>query len=56
MKLEEEIGEKIMDSPLRRAREYASSIAGSPSPIKRIVRKGTFEFHISPEKGELQIE
>ena len=56
MKLEEEIGEKILDSPLRRAREYASSIAGSPSPIKRIVRKGTFEFQISPEKGEPYIE
>ena len=52
VKLEEEIGEKILDSPLRRAREYASSIAGSPSPIKRIVRKGTFEFQISPEKAE----
>ena len=42
VKLEEEIGEKILDSPLRRAREYALGIAGSPSPVKRIVRKGTF--------------
>lgn len=41
-RLEEEIGEKILDSPLRRAREYALNIAGSPSPVKRIVRKGTY--------------
>ena len=27
-KLEEEMGEKIIDSPLRRAREYAQNIAG----------------------------
>ena len=50
VKLEEEIGEKILDSPLRRAREYAQTIAGSPSPIKRIVTKGTYNFEISPEK------
>jgi len=50
VKLEAEIGEKIIDSPLRRAREYACNIAGSPSPIRRIVRKGTFEFSISPQK------
>ena len=36
-KLEEELGEKIIDSPLRRAREYACSIAGSPSPVRRMV-------------------
>ena len=56
MKLEEEIGEKILDSPLRRAREYALTIAGSPSPAKRIVRKGTFQFEISPEKTELNVQ
>ena len=50
VKLEEEIGEKVIDSPLRRAREYACSIAGSPSPVRRIVTKGTYEFSISPEK------
>ena len=56
MKLEGEIGEKILDSPLRRAREYAQTIAGSPSPIKRIVTKGTFQFEISPEKaGSLEV-
>lgn len=49
VRLEEEIGEKIIDSPLRRAREYACTLAGSPSPVRRIVRKGTFEFSISPE-------
>jgi len=49
VKLEEEMGEKIIDSPLRRAREYVCGIAGSPSPIRRIVRKGTYEFSISPE-------
>lgn len=49
--LEEEIGEKIIDSPLRRAREYAQGIAGaSASPIKRIIKKNEYEFHISPEK------
>lgn len=37
VKLEEEIGEKIIDSPLRRAREYACTLAGSPSPVRRIV-------------------
>ena len=47
-KLEEELGEKIIDSPLRRAREYACSIAGSPSPVRRMVQKGTYEFSISP--------
>ena len=26
------------------------TIAGSPSPVKRIVKKGTFQFEISPEK------
>ena len=50
VKLELEIGEKIIDSPLRRARDYAMTIAGSPSPIKRIVTKGAFKFEISPEK------
>ena len=54
VKLEEEIGEKVIDSPLRRAREYACSIAGSPSPVRRIVTKGTFQFEISPEKTELR--
>ena len=44
LKLEKEIGEKLIDSPLRRAREYACNIAGSPSPKHRLVRKGTFEF------------
>ena len=43
-----------MDSPLRRAREYAQTIAGSPSPIRRIVTKGTFQFEISPEKTQLE--
>ena len=52
-KLEQEIGEKILDSPLRRAREYAQTIAGSPSPIKRIVTRGQFKFEISPEKTEV---
>ena len=47
-KLEEELGEKIIDSPLRRAREYACSIAGSPSPVRHMVQKGTYEFSISP--------
>ena len=54
-KLEKEIGEKILDSPLRRAREYAQSIAGSPSPIRRIVTKGTFSFEISPEKTTIEL-
>ena len=50
-KLEEEIGEKVVDSPLRRAREYACSLAGSPSPVRRVVQKGSYEFHISPDKS-----
>ena len=50
-KLEEEIGEKVIDSPLRRAREYACSLAGSPSPLRKVVKKGSYEFHISPEKS-----
>jgi len=54
-KLEEEIGEKILDSPLRRAREYAMSIAGSPSPLRRMVTKGTFSFEISPEKTTIEL-
>lgn len=55
VKLEAEIGEKIIDSPLRRAREYACNIAGSPSPMRRMIRKGTFEFSISPEKGQIEL-
>ena len=52
MRLEEEIGQKIMDSPLRRAREYACSIAGSPSPHRQMVRKGSYEFAISPTRAK----
>ena len=51
VRLEEEIGQKIIDSPLRRAREYACSLAGSPSPLRQIVKKGTYEFSISPSKA-----
>lgn len=62
-KLEKKLGEKIIDSPLRRAREYACSIAGSPSPCRHelkkgcncskhnAARKGSFEFSISPSKA-----
>ena len=39
-RLERESGEQIIDSPLRRAREYALSIANSPSPMKRFNRHG----------------
>ena len=56
VKLEEELGEKILDSPLRRAREYALNIAGSPSPVKRIVRKGTYQFEISPDKTAINLQ
>lgn len=53
--LEVEIGEKIIDSPLRRARDYANHLAGSPSPLKRIVTKGSFAFEISPEKSTIEL-
>lgn len=39
-RIERESGEQIIDSPLRRAREYALSIANSPSPMKRFLRDG----------------
>ena len=34
-----ESGENVVDSPLRRAREYALSIANSPSPVKRLLKE-----------------
>ena len=40
---------------MRRARTYAQNIAGSPSPIRKIVTKGTFNFEISPEKAEIEL-
>ena len=36
--------EELIDSPLRRAREYAISLGGSPSPLKKIKSKDTFGF------------
>jgi len=47
-----ESGEQIIDSPLRRAREYAMGLANSPSPVKHMKNKlGLCEsFEISPER------
>ena len=41
-----------MDSPLRRAREYALSIANSPSPVKRMLKEGrqSIGSDCSPER------
>ena len=49
---EKESGEKVIDSPLRRAREYALSIANSPSPVKRLLkeRRNSAESPCSPER------
>ena len=50
--IERESGEQIIDSPLRRAREYALSIANSPSPVKRLLKEGrqSMGSDCSPER------
>ena len=47
-----ESGEQIIDSPLRRAREDASAIANSPSPVKRLKNNLglSMDFDSSPER------
>ena len=52
-KIEErkETGEECIDSPLRRAREYAMSIGYSPSPLRKKKNNlDSYGFQISPEK------
>ena len=55
----EKLGEEskdLIDSPLRRAREYAISLGGSPSPLRKMrTVKDQYAFQISPEKTTIEL-